>query len=210
MITKVTGNLNRVLAEEARLQIGGLEYQVLIPEFVRRKIQNQVGKELTLHTTEFLDGNPMQGRVVPRLIGFLNDSELEFFELFCSVNKVGVRKALAALSNPIQDIANAIHREDSKWLTTLPGIGNATADQIVTTLKKKVTRFAMITESTNGKGSKTGSKVDPQLLEDAYQALLTIGNSPADARTQLDKVLASGKDFKTVEEIILEIHQRQD
>src|SRR3954465_9712811 len=129
MITKITGQLNRVLDDEVRLQIGALEYQVLVPEFVRRQIQGRTGQEQTLHTSHYLDGNPMQGRVVPRLIGFLNEAELEFFELFCTVDKVGTRKAMKALVLPIKDIADAIQRQDGKWLTSLPGVGNATAEQ---------------------------------------------------------------------------------
>src|SRR5215472_16311634 len=125
MITKVTGTVNRVLDEEIRLQVGPLEYQVLDPDFVRSQIQLSGGSELTLHTVDYLEGNPMQGRVVPRLIGFLTEAELEFFELFCTVDKVGVRKAIKALVRPVREIADAIQRQDSKWLTTLPGVGGA-------------------------------------------------------------------------------------
>src|SRR5207253_10069281 len=144
MITKMTGKLNRVLDEEVRLQVGALEYQVLVPEFVRRNIQLRVGQDITLHTSEYLEGNPMQGRVVPRLIGFLSEAELEFFELFCTVDKVGVRKAIKALMRPVKEIADAIQRQDAKWLTTLPGVGPATAEQIVATLRRKVTKFALM------------------------------------------------------------------
>src|SRR5262245_42368806 len=143
MITKITGFVNRVLDEEVRLQVGVLEYQVLLPEFVRRQVQGRLGQEITLHTIEYLEGNPMQGRMVPRLLGFLHEAELEFFELFCTVDKVGTRKAIKALIRPINEIAAAIQREDNKWLTSLPGIGAATAEQIVATLKRKVTRFAV-------------------------------------------------------------------
>src|SRR6516164_2070078 len=144
MITKISGVLNRVLDEEVRLQVGPLEYQVLVPEFVRRRVQGHVGQELTLHTSEYLDGNPMQGRVVPRLLGFLTEAELEFFELFCTIDKVGTRKAIKALVRPIREIADAIQRQDAKWLTTLPGIGAATAEQAVATLRRKVTKFALM------------------------------------------------------------------
>src|ERR1700730_7342403 len=110
MITKITGMLNRVLDEEVRIQVGPLEYQVLVPDFVRRQVQDQYGQEITLHTNEYLDGNPMQGRVVPRLIGFMAEAELEFFELFCTVDKVGVRKASKAVVRPIRDVAGGILR----------------------------------------------------------------------------------------------------
>src|SRR5262252_5038574 len=173
MITKMTGVLNRVLDEEIRVQVGPLEYQVLVPEFVRRQVQGWLGRELTLHTSEYLDGNPMQGRVVPRLIGFMTEAELEFFELFCTVDKVGVRKAIKALIRPVREIANAIQRQDAKWLTTLPGVGAATAEQIVATLRRKVTKFALMPARREETGAAVVSAVvDGNLLEDAYQALL--------------------------------------
>src|SRR5437870_2845536 len=191
MITKITGILNRVLDEEVRLQVGPLEYQVLVPDFVRRQLQDKHGLEITIHTDEYLDGNPMQGRVVPRLIGFITEAELEFFELFCTVDKVGVRKAIKALVRPIQDIADAIQRQDAKWLTTLPGIGPATAEQVVATLRRKVTKFALMA-TPGGKrdaADAPATVVDGNLLEDAYQALLSVGHNPVEARDRLDRAL---------------------
>jgi Holliday junction DNA helicase RuvA len=209
MITKITGHLNRVLDEEVRLQVGPFEYQVLVPEFVRRQVQMKIGQEITLHTSEYLDGNPMQGRVVPRLIGFQTEAELEFFELFCTVDKVGTRKAIKALIRPIRDIADAIQRQDPKWLTTLPGVGAATAEQIVATLRRKVTKFALMAPAANGEGEPPGpAPVAGNVLEDAYQALLSVGHSPAEARERLDRVLTGGRAFQTVEEILAEIYHR--
>ena len=210
MITRICGVLNRVLDEEVRLQVGPLEYQVLVPEFVRRTVQGHVGQEVTLHTSQYHDGNPMQGRVVPRLIGFSNEAELEFFELFCTVDKVGVRKAIKALVRPIKEIADAIQRQDSKWLTTLPGVGAATAEQIVATLRRKVTKFALMSEPGEPGASATGARTtDGDILEDAYKALMSVGLSPVEARHRLDQALTNGKTFKTVEDILLEIYQHR-
>jgi Holliday junction DNA helicase RuvA len=210
MITRITGLLNRVLEEEVRLQVGPLEYQVLVPDFVRRQVQGKIGQEVALHTSEYLDGNPMQGRVVPRLLGFLAEAELEFFELFCTVDKVGTRKAIKALVRPIRDIANAIQRQDTKWLTTLPGVGAATAEQIVATLRRKVTKFALMTPAVDdGDGASVvpATVIDGNLIEDAYQALLSVGHSPIEARNRLDKVLAGGRSFNSIEDILLEIYK---
>src|SRR5215470_4026587 len=132
----------------------------------------------------------MQGRVVPRLIGFLTEAELEFFELFCTVDKVGVRKAIKALMRPVREIADAIQRQDAKWLTTLPGIGPATAEQIVATLRRKVIKFALMP---------AGGQ--------AATAAMSVGHSSVEARSRLDKALAAGKAFKSVEEILLSIYQ---
>jgi Holliday junction DNA helicase RuvA len=211
MITRITGILNRVLDEEVRLQVGGLEYQVLVPEFVRRAVQGRLGQELTLHTSHYLDGNPMQGRVVPRLVGFQTEAELDFFDLFCTVDKVGTRKALKALVRPVKEIADAIQRQDSKWLTTLPGIGSATAEQVIATLKRKVTRYALMTPPAGAdSGAEPGAasvSVDGNVMEDVYQALLSVGHSPMEARARLDGALAIGKKFQTVEEVLMEIYK---
>jgi Holliday junction DNA helicase RuvA len=211
MITKITGVLNRVLDEEVRLQVGALEYQVLVPEFVRRAVQGGLGRELTLHTSHYLDGNPMQGRVVPRLIGFLTEAELDFFDLFCTVDKVGTRKALKALVRPVKEIADAIQRQDSKWLTTLPGVGAATAEQIIATLRRKVTRYTVAPAPARDPGAPADGAaalvIDGAVLEDAYQALMSVGHSPVEARLRLDQALATGKSFKSVEEVLLEIYQ---
>src|SRR5262249_45875894 len=183
----------RVLDDEVRLQVGPLEYQVLVPEFVRRHVQGQVGQEITLHTSEYLDGNPMQGKVIPRLLGFLWEAELEFFELFCTVDKVGTRKAIKALVRPVKEIADAIQRQDAKWLTTLPGVGAATAEQIVATLRRKVTKFALMPGSRDEQDGRAAPAVEGNVLEDAYQALMGVGLSPSEARTRLDQALAGGK-----------------
>ena len=210
MITRITGVLNRVLNEEVRLQVGALEYQVLVPEFVRRKVQGLTGQELTLHTSHYLDGNPMQGSVVPRLLGFQNEAELEFFDLFCTVDKVGTRKAMKALVRPVREIADAISRQDAKWLTSLPGIGDATAEKIVATLRRKISKFALMPQGSEGPD---GTQIAPThsiegaVIEDSYQALLSVGLNPLEARNRLDRVLATGKKYKTVEDVLTEIYK---
>jgi Holliday junction DNA helicase RuvA len=210
MITKITGLLSRVLDEEVRLQVGAFEYAVLVPEFVRRGIQGRIGQEVTLHTSHYFDGNPMQGRVVPRLIGFAHEAELDFFDLFCTVDKVGTRKALKALVRPVKEIADAIQRQDAKWLTTLPGVGAATAEQIIATLRRKVTKYALMTPPAGEmvEGAAVATVVDGNVLEDAYQALVSVGHSPIDARNRLDRLLATGRSFKSAEEVLLEIYKQ--
>jgi Holliday junction DNA helicase RuvA len=210
MITKIKGDLNRVLDDEVRIQVGGLEYQVLVAENVRRRLQGHIGQEVTLHTCHYFDGNPMQGRVVPRLLGFLTETELDFFDLFCTVDKVGARKALKALVRPVKEIADAIQRQDAKWLTTLPGVGAATAEQIIATLRRKVTRFALMPDADGAAvaGAAGSAAMDGDVLEDAYQALMSVGHSPVEARHRLDQVLATGKTFKSVEDVLMEIYKQ--
>ncbi|MGL4551189.1 MAG: Holliday junction branch migration protein RuvA [Gemmataceae bacterium] len=211
MITKITGVLSRVIDDEVRVTAGPFEYQVLVPEFVRRAVQLRVGKEVSFHTVHFLDGDPSRGKVVPRLVGFQTEDELDFFELFCTVDKIGTKKALKALARPIKEVADAIQRQDAKWLSTLPGVGAPTADKIVATLRRKVTRFALAPAPRGEplpEGVAPPPGVDGDLLDLAYQALLSVGNTPLDARIRLDKALASGKNYSSVQELLAAIYTK--
>lgn len=235
MITKMTGVLTRCRHDEddVRLQVGPFEYQVMVPEAVRRQVQLRTGQEITFHITEYLEGNSSGNRFVPRRVGFLHEHELEFFELFCTVEKIGVKKALKAMAFSVKTIAEAINRQDSKWLSSLPGIGPTTAEQIVTTLKRKVTPFLMINTpapapeaapdavvedkpAKKGKGKKAETEppateplvtaADGRLIEDVYEALMGLGLNPIEARTKLDALLSSGKSFRSLSDAITLIY----
>ncbi len=216
MITKMTGTLTRVLDDEVRLQVGPIEYQLLVAEAVRRVIQMRSGEELTFHISEYLEGNSSGNRFIPRLIGFIHESELDFFDLFCTVEKIGVKKALKAMARPVREIADAIARQDVKWLSTLPGIGATTAEQIVTTLKRKVMSFTAgsvpVEPSEPGSKPKAPGEAVPttngKMIDDVYQALMGLGLAPAEARTQLDSLLTSGKTFTSVQDAIALIFAR--
>jgi holliday junction DNA helicase RuvA len=210
MITKITGVVNRVLDEDIRLQVGPFEYQVLIPEFIRRQIQTRTGQEITFHLVEYLEANQMSSRMIPRKIGFLHESELDFFDLFCTVDKIGVKKALKALGRPIKEIAEAIQRKDAKWLSTLPGIGKTSAEQIIATLNTKVTRFALMAAPTANGAPPAANAVDAAVFEDAYSALMNLGLTATDARIKIDLVIASGKECKSVEDVISLVFKRND
>jgi holliday junction DNA helicase RuvA len=209
MITKMTGILNRVLDEEVRLQVGPFEYQVLIPEFVRRQVQMMAGTEVAFHVLEYIEGSQNSSRWIPRRIGFQTEAELDFFELFCTVDKIGPKKALKAMSRPIKEIADAIARQDVKWLTTMPGIGKQTAEQIIATLRNKVTRFAMAAPAREKADGKPSPPVDGGVFEDAYEALLKLQMSPVEARTRLDQVAASGKPYKTAEDVLSLVFRKE-
>src|SRR5262249_8676967 len=116
-------------------------------------------------------------------------------------------KALKALVRPIKEIADAISRQDAKWLTTLPGVGAATAEQIIATLRRKVTRFSFTPTGEDGEATESpGANIDANIIQDAYQALMVLGNNPAEARNLLDKALV-GEPPTSVQEILDRIYR---
>ena len=205
MITKITGNLVRVDEDQAVLQVDAFEYQVLIPEFARRQLQLQLGEPVSLHTIYYLDGNPAHGRLTPRMVGFLKEVEREFFELFCSVDGVGARKALRAMVRPVQDVADLIEQQDAKGLSALPGIGPAMAERIIAKLRRKMSRFALLV----GRDEKYEAEVELDVVDETFQVLTSLGHSESDARRLLDTALATKRKFKDVEALLQAVYDQR-
>jgi Holliday junction DNA helicase RuvA len=175
-------------------------------------LQHRLGETISLHTIDYFEGNPMQGRMTPRLIGFMSEIEREFFELFCSVDGVGVKKALRAMVRPVREVAEAIEEQDTKALSGLPGVGPATAERIVAKLRRKVGKFALIVSPGPTIGAAAGGangapeNAEPDVIRDTYAALISVGHSESDARQAIDRVLAGKKKFKSAADMIEAIY----
>lgn len=204
MITRISGQLLRLDDDSATLGIEAFEYQVFIAEFSRRQLASLVGQPISLHTIYYHDGDPSRGRVTPRLVGFLSEVEREFFEMFCSVDGVGAKKALRAMVRPVQDIAVMIEEQDVKGLSSLPGVGAATGERIIAKLRRKMSKFALLV----AKQQSYEAEVKRDVVEEAYDALRTLGHSEADARKLLDGVLKAKRKYPDVEALLHAIYQQ--
>ena len=205
MITKITGKPVSISGDALTLEVGCFEYEVLIPEFTRRHLQEKIGQEISLHTIEYLEGNPMQGRLMPRLIGFLSAIEREFFELICQVDGVGVKKALRAMVRPVEEVAQLIEDQDAKGLSGLPGVGPATAERIVAKLRRKVPKFALLV----ARQAPSLANVDRDAVSEAFEVLRALGHSETDARRLLDQAMSRKKKFASVEALLRTVYEQR-
>ncbi|MFN9199434.1 MAG: Holliday junction branch migration protein RuvA [Planctomycetaceae bacterium] len=205
MITRITGKLTALTAEAATISAGPFEYEVYIPEFVRRQLQGRLDTEVSLRTIEYLEGTPGRGNLTPRLIGFMSHAEREFFDAICSVDGVGVKKALRSMVRPVREVAVAIEEQNVKQLSALPGIGAGLAERIIAKLRRKMAKFALLVQAE----TPAGDEGERGVVNDAYEALLSLGHSSSDARQKVEQALQSGKKFKSIEEILEEIYRAQ-
>ena len=204
MITRISGQLLRLDDDSATVGIDAFEYQVFIAESSRRPLQAQLGQPTSLHTIYYHDGDPSRGRVTPRLVGFLSEVEREFFEMFCSVDGVGAKKALRAMVRPVQDIAVMIEEQDVKGLSSLPGVGAATAERIIAKLRRKMSKFALLV----ARQEPYAADVQRDVVEETFNALRTLGHSEADSRRLLDGALKAKRRFADVEAMLQAIYQQ--
>ena len=193
--------------------IDPFEIEVLIPEHTRRQIQSKLGEPITLHTIFYIEGGSMVSRLVPAAGRFPSPIDREFFEIFCSVDGVGVRKALRAMVRPVRELARTIQDQDVKLLATFPGIGEATAERIVAKLRRKVGKFALIVSPEAGRRRTASAEsngapenAEPDVIRDTYAALLSVGHTESQARQAIDRVLSGKKKFKSVADMIEAIY----
>jgi Holliday junction DNA helicase RuvA len=205
LITKVSGQLIALEESSLTLRVGAFEYEILIPEFTRRQLQSQMNQEISLHTIEYLEGNPMQGRMTPRLVGFLSEIEREFFELFCSVDGVGVKKALRAMVRPVKEVATAIEEQDTSALSGLPGIGAAMSERIIAKLRRKVPKFALMV----ARQEVHEAEVESDVVAETFEVLRRLGHSESDARKLLDAALSAKKKYADVQSLLQAVYQQQ-
>ena len=74
------------------------------------QLRPMVGRPVTLHTLEYFDGNPAYGQMVPRLVGFLTETDKRFFVKYISVQGIGIAKGLRSLVLPVGQIARQSSR----------------------------------------------------------------------------------------------------
>ena len=207
MIISISGKLQATGEESVVISVPPFEYEVMVADYTRRQLQAKVGQETRLETLEFIDGNAAQGgRLTPRLIGFLTLPERQFFELFCSVDGVGTKKALRAMVRPVKELAVLIEQQDTKALSALPGVGPATSERIIAKLRRKMPRFALMVDR-----DQPGDQPDlsTAVVSDTFEALLALGHGESDARTLIDEAIAGGKRFKDSESLLTAIYQKR-
>jgi Holliday junction resolvasome RuvABC DNA-binding subunit len=140
MIAQIEGKLVKLDAESCLVQVGSICYEVMLPGYCVSALSGRVGSEVTLCTMEYYEGTLGGGNLVPRMIGFLNSGERDFFTRYISVKGMGIKKGLRSLSIPIATIASTIENGDDKTLMSLPAVGRTISMSCSTTLNPRLLR----------------------------------------------------------------------
>ena len=101
------------------------------------------------------------------LYGFESVDEKKFFEMLIDVNGIGPKSAFSLITHlGIQQIISAITFDNSDILKSAPGVGKKSAEQIILSLKDKISRLE-IGFVAHEKLVKAGGKVLPEIRQEA-------------------------------------------
>jgi Holliday junction DNA helicase RuvA len=196
MIARLEGKLVKLDTESALVQVGAVAYEVMLPGYCISALAGSIGSIVTFCTMEYYEGSLGGGNLIPRIVGFLSDSEREFFTKFTSVKGIGVRKGLRSLSMPIANIASAIEAGDDKMLIALDGIGKRTAQQIIAELKGKLGSFAVGVEQAAARAA-----FKPYQAE-TLEILIAWGEKRNEAIELIELACRKHPDVKSAEELV--------
>jgi Holliday junction DNA helicase RuvA len=204
MIARISGKLIEKGVNYVILAVAGISYEVFLPATVMQRIENNIDSDgaLNLITYHYLQVEP--SRSTPVLVGFLNEIEKEFFEIFITVSGIGPRAALRALNKPISLIARAIDEGDTDFLKSLPGIGQQRAKEIVAKLQNKVGKFGLIQDD---KIKELKAKMR-DIEEEALAVLMQLEYKKSEAQGMIRKALERSPDIQTTEEILNEVYKQ--
>jgi len=201
---------DRIQRYSLLVRVNSLCYEVFVPSGIAARLRQAAEGErtnpVTLYTIYYIDGGMGGGHLTPKLVGFLDPLDREFFEVFTTVPGVGFMKALKCLIRPLNEIARAIERGDAVFLEELPHVGKKTAERIVTELRGKMTKFALAhtEEPLSIEKESAGA-----LKSEALQVLEQLEYARGEAQRIVEETFTRHKNLKTVEDFLRKVFEQQ-
>ncbi|MCF8721181.1 Holliday junction branch migration protein RuvA [Nitrospina gracilis] len=192
MIAHLNGTLARKTPVSVIVDVHGVGYEAFISLNNYYELP-EIGNPVTLLIHSYHKEDTF------KLYGFLREEETQIFETLIGINKVGPKLALAILSGmPVDELLDAIAKNDVARISTVPGVGRKTAERLVLELKDKLAKMDKMSGETPAAGT------THRLLEDALSALINLGYKKGDAEKALKQVWEEQADTPALETLIKE------
>jgi holliday junction DNA helicase RuvA len=202
MIAYLEGKLKKLYDDRLILLVNGIGYDIMVPVYVLNEIKKTTGIDNSLNL--YISYNQTERQPKPILVGFKNELDKEFFELFISVEDIGPAAAIKAITRPVREIARAIEDRDVKTLKQLKGIGERKADKIVATLKGKIAKYALIPETA------LPADIKEDFRKDVENVLVSqLGHKLTEARKMIDEAMKTNPSIDSSEELFEEVYRGQ-
>ena len=191
MIDSISGLLIQKNPTYAVVDVGGIRLKVNITISTYERLPSTGSK------TEMLVYLHVREDILA-LYGFDHDDQRSMFLLLIGISGIGPRSAMGILSGAsIAEFKKRIISGDVKSLTVIPGIGPKTAKRIIVELKEK-----FVTEKDDDISMLFDAEKVPDEMNDAIQALQSLGYSRIQAHKAMKKLEKSGDLTGNLEELL--------
>lgn len=181
MIAMLHGTLVEATMSRAVIDVLGVGFELGISGTTATSLP-ALGEEVRLFTRFRLANDTMA------LFGFATVEERAMFDKLIGVSSVGPRLALAVLSKfDVSQLYAVVMAEDAKGMATVPGVGKKTAQRLILELKSTLARDRGLAQAVTPVPGQLplGAPAASTPLDDATQALLSMGFSPQEAELAL-------------------------
>ncbi|UNM94936.1 Holliday junction branch migration protein RuvA [Ignatzschineria rhizosphaerae] len=202
MIGRLTGVLaEKRLPNQALVDVGGVGYEVELPMSSFAKLPSEgENVQLTIHHVVREDAS--------LLYGFCSPKEREAFRLLIRVSGIGPKSAVLILSGlSAEELYRVIQTEDLTSLMKVPGVGKKTAERLIIELRDKIKALAPLDITEDLIASSTGSLLSDGdvIVEEAIEALVSLGYSQAEAKKRVNKVAKPGLTLEAIIPLALKL-----
>lgn len=191
MYSYIKGTIEEISDNLLVIENNGIGYNIFMPITKIVEIGN-IGDDVKVYTYTSVKEDSFS------LFGFISKDELSLFKLLISVSGVGPKTGQEILGAfPVAVLVNAIINNDSKLISSAPGVGKKTADRIIIDLKDKVSKYSGNFEEITVKDDIT---VNDKELKNAILALISLEYSKKESRAAAEKAYKAGA--RTTDEIL--------
>ena len=194
MIGRIKGQLIEKKSDNVVIDVHGIGYVVYVTEKTARSLtlDNQSG-DISLYSELIVKEDLLQ------LVGFITQTEKDWFNLLRSVQGIGAKVALTILNTlDTDELLSAIRMKNELAFSSVSGIGSRMAQRLVVELSGRKDLIALEDEEANeikdGISDQTiGIIKKKEIQQDALSALQNLGFKPTEAKSAIDKILTQNE-----------------
>ena len=190
MIGRIKGQLIEKKSDNVVIDVHGIGYVVYVTEKTAKSLtlDNQSG-DISLYSELIVKEDLLQ------LVGFLTQTEKDWFNLLRSVQGIGAKVALTILNTlDTNELLRAIRVKNELAFSSVSGIGSRMAQRLVVELSGRKDLIALEDEETGEIKDESSEQTigiikRKEIQQDALSALQNLGFKPAEAKSAIDKIL---------------------
>ena len=191
MIGRIKGQLIEKKNDRVVIDVHGIGYVVYVTEKTARSLSpGNEDRDISLFTELLVKEDLLQ------LIGFLTQTEKDWFNLLRSVQGIGAKVALTILNTlDANELLRAIRMKNELAFSSVSGIGSRMAQRLVVELSGRkdlaILEDEAVIEIRDENNEQTLNIIKrKEIQQDALSALQNLGFKSVEAKSAIDKIVA--------------------